>query len=267
MLYSISNIAWSKENDEEMYKFMECEGFHGIEIAPTRIISQNPYEFVEEAKCYKEYIFNKYGLSIASMQSIWYGRTENIFSEKKQRKALLEYTKKAFLFAEALECKNIVFGCPKNRNVSGMDDYKMALDFFGKLGDLAQQYDTILAIEANPTVYGTNFLTTTEDVYDFVFRLNNPGIKINYDIGTVIYNQENLENLSKYLPVINHVHISEPNLESIQFGDTQRRIIEILIQKNYQKYVSLEMRNLGDVENVKSVMKSFRFGRVTANGI
>lgn len=45
MKLSISNIAWSAEHDAAMYKFLQQEGFSGLEIAPTRIfpIKNRPF--------------------------------------------------------------------------------------------------------------------------------------------------------------------------------------------------------------------------------
>ena len=41
---SISNIAWHKEDDEAVYTAMQQAGFTGLELAPTRIFSETPYE-------------------------------------------------------------------------------------------------------------------------------------------------------------------------------------------------------------------------------
>ena len=43
MKLSISNIAWSNEYDEEIFKYLYELGYDGLEIAPTRIISEKPY--------------------------------------------------------------------------------------------------------------------------------------------------------------------------------------------------------------------------------
>ena len=48
MKYSISNIAWSKEYDNEMYAFLKQQGIEGLEIAPTRIFDK-PYDNLELA--------------------------------------------------------------------------------------------------------------------------------------------------------------------------------------------------------------------------
>ena len=41
---AISNIAWQKDEDETVYAAMQQAGFTGLELAPTRIFSEAPYE-------------------------------------------------------------------------------------------------------------------------------------------------------------------------------------------------------------------------------
>ena len=115
MKLSISNIAWDKKYDEDMYEYLALSGFEGIEIAPTRIIENNPYDNLDKAREFKSLMDNK-GLEISSMQSIWFGRDERIFYTEKERKDLLNYTEKAIDFASIIRCKNLVFGSPKNRS-------------------------------------------------------------------------------------------------------------------------------------------------------
>ena len=79
MKLSISNIAWLTEDDEQIYAFLKEQGFIGIEIAPTRIFPQDPYDNLEKAQDFAINLKQNYNLNISSMQSIWYGRTEKIF--------------------------------------------------------------------------------------------------------------------------------------------------------------------------------------------
>ena len=130
MKLSISNIAWDTLNDEKIYSMMEKYGFKGLEIAPTKVMGENPYEKLEEAKIWKEEIKKKYNLEISSMQSIWFGKTENLFDSKKEEKVLMDYTKKAIDFANVIECKNLVFGSPKNRNINEGKSSKNEKEFF-----------------------------------------------------------------------------------------------------------------------------------------
>ena len=74
MKLSVSNIAWSSENDASMYNALKDIGFNGLEIAPTRIFVDAPYDNITAAAEWSRNIYKNYGLSISSMQSIWYGR-------------------------------------------------------------------------------------------------------------------------------------------------------------------------------------------------
>ncbi len=267
MKLSISNIAWGMEQDEAMYVFLQQHKVDGIEIAPTRIFPDNPYEQISQAKEFRKMLWEQYGLEISSMQSIWFGRNEKIFEDASQRECLLEYTKRAFAFAHALECKNLVFGCPKNRNVNSPDDKAIAIDFFAQLGECAIQENTVLALEANPPIYNTNFMNNTKQAYEIVQKVASPGIQINYDLGTVVCNQENVEELNEMLPVVNHIHISEPYLAEISYGKLHTQLIQLLQKQNYEKYISIEMKNLEDLTKVQNSIIELQKRLGVTNGI
>ena len=253
---AISNIAWDKSNDENIYEFLKQNNIKGLEIAPTRIFEQNPYDRLEEAKVYANVLKEKYSLDIISMQSIWYGKTQNIFENEDNAEELIEYTKKTIYFANAVKCTNLVFGCPKNRNMSDYGkDYPKAIDFFKEIGKYALDNKVIISVEPNPVIYNTNFLNYTEQAIKFVKEINLDSIKVNYDLGTVIYNKENLKILEDNIQYINHIHISEPNLELIQIRERHKELISILKNSNYQKYVSIEMKNSNNIDNVKKIIK------------
>ncbi len=255
MKLSISNIAWSKEQDCELYNIISQKGFNGIEIAPTRIFEENPYEDIEKAKKFAKELYEKYHLEISSMQSIWFGKQEKIFRTLEERKILLKYTKKAIDFAEAINCKNLVFGCPKNRVVFNLEkDYQTAIDFFKEIGEYAHRKNTCIAIEPNPTIYNTNFITKTQEAIKIVKEINSDGIKVNLDLGTMIENKEDLSILKNNIDLINHVHISEPNLEIIKTRELHLELIKLLKEEKYNKYVSIEMRNGNTIENIEKVL-------------
>ena len=78
-----------------------------MEIAPTRIFPEDPYENLSKVSDWYEGMRDRF--VIPSMQSIWFGRSEKIFGTEEEREILLNYTKKAIDFAERIECKNLVF--------------------------------------------------------------------------------------------------------------------------------------------------------------
>lgn len=255
MNLSISNIAWASENDDEMYVYLKEQGFEGLEIAPTRIINQTPYEYLEKAKDFAINLKQNYRLYISSMQSIWYGRDEKIFGSEEERQVLVDYTKKAINFANIIGCKNIVFGCPRNRVSGNKNDINIATLFFSELGEYAKLNNTILSMEPNPTIYNTNFVNYTSEAFEIAKVVNSDGFRVNIDLGTIIYNKENVQIIADNIELVNHIHISEPNLELIQKREIHNHLADILKQCSYQGFVSIEMGKRNNLYEVKETIK------------
>lgn len=258
MKLSISNIAWSAENDEKIYGMMKEYSFTGLEIAPTRIFPESPYEKLEEASLWHEEINKKYGFEIPSMQSIWYGRKELLFGSDEDRKILLDYTKKAIDFAAVVRCGNLVFGCPKNRNIPEGGSSKEGVSFFCELGEYAASKGTCIGIEANPVIYGTNYITGTKEAIDLVREVNSKGIGLNVDVGTMVHNNEGADVLKGNVSLISHVHISEPGLKPIERRDLHEEILKILAEEGYDRYVSIEMGRTEDTGIVREKLEYLR---------
>ncbi len=241
MKLSISNIGWAAELDEEVYTLLKENAYDGLEIAPTRIIPIAPYDNVNEIKKWADELRKKYGFVIPSMQSIWYGRQESIFGSAEERNLLIEYTKKAIDFAAAVGCGNLVFGCPRNRNMPDGNDDSLAVEFFKLIGDYAAEKGTVIGMEANPSIYNTNYINSTEQALELIKRVNSGGFKLNLDVGTMIYNEEDLKTLIGKVGLINHVHISEPYLKPICERVLHEELIDILGREGYKGFVSIEM--------------------------
>ncbi|WP_160683815.1 sugar phosphate isomerase/epimerase family protein [Clostridium sp. C2-6-12] len=255
MRLSISNIAWTSENDCEMYDYIKNIGFEGIEIAPTRIFQNEPYNNLEMAKKYAIQLKQNYGLAISSMQSIWYGRTEKIFGSNEERKVLANYTRKAIDFASSMNCKNVVFGCPKNRISENANDMEIAISFFKELGEYAKEKKTVISMEPNPVIYNTNFINYTSEAFQISRIVNSDSFKVNIDLGTVIYNNEAISMISDNIDLVNHVHISEPNLALIEKRKLHVELANILRQVKYDKFVSIEMGKRENLDEIKQTIK------------
>lgn len=253
MKLAASNIAWGAEQDGEMLELLRTLGFCGLEIAPTRVFPEAPYDKLVQARDYAGKLHEQYGLRVASMQSILFGVGQNLFAAREERAFLLDYLRKAIDFAQALGCANLVFGCPKNRNMAmpgqpGQRD--IALGFFTELAEYAAARGTVIAMEPNPVIYGTNFLNTTEEAFAFVREVNHAGCKVNIDTGTMIYNGEDAALLEANAAWVHHIHISEPNLAPIE----RRALHEALFELPCSGYVSLEMKRPDHIETVKEAL-------------
>ncbi len=256
MKLSISNIAWEANNDLGMYSYLNKRGYTGLEIAPTRIHPDNPYHHLVEAKGWALFLKERYLLEISSMQSIWYGHVENLFTSKEGRNVLLDYTKKAIDFAEVIGCKNLVFGNPRNRDTGDLiNDLPIAIRFFREIGDYATEHHTTIALEPNPLIYNTRFMNLTREAVEVADRVSSPGIKVNIDLGTMICNGEDLEYLKQISEFINHVHISEPGLIPIVRREMHKSLFKVLKEINYENYISIEMKRTGDLGIVQATVE------------
>lgn len=258
MNLSISNIAWENNKNEEVYNLMLENGFSGLEIAPTKIFPEAPYDKLLQAKEWALNLKKTYGFEVPSMQSIWFGRNERIFFNQEERQILIDYTKKAIDFASEIGCKNLVFGCPKNRNIEKKSDIEIAIDFFRELGNYAYSKNTVIGMEANPAIYNTNFINDTKSALDLVGKVNSKGFLLNLDFGTMLNNEEKLEILKENVHLINHVHISEPYLAKIEKRGEHKKLIEILKSKNYDKFISIEMKQQDTIEDIKQALEYLR---------
>lgn len=262
MKLAISNIAWNETNDTEMYSMLNNFGFKGIEIAPTRILPQKPYQHLAEIKKFAAELQQKYKLSVPSIQSIWHGRTENIFKSAAERQILLDYTKAAIDFASSVGAKNIVFGCPRNRNVdiafnlAKTEIEKIAVDFFSELGAYAAAKGTVIGMEANPAIYNTNFINTTAEAIELIKIINSDGFRLNLDVGTMLANNENLSVLKNNVALISHIHISEPWLKAIKPRKIHHELYLLLTKEKYNNFISIE---IGRTENLAELEQAIRY--------
>lgn len=262
MKLALCNIAWLPEEDEQVYRWMKQYGFSGVEIAPTRIVGTLPYERLKAAKIWQEEQISSYGFSIPSMQSIWYGKSEGIFGSDEARKFLLQYSQRALLFAKTVYCPHLVFGCPKNRVIpAGMTCEtveKLAVNFFRELGESANTHNIVIGMEANPQIYGTNFINTTLEAFKLVQKVDSIGFRINLDVGTMIQNEECPDYLCGKVKTISHVHISEPHLAPIRQRGIHQDLAQCLKEEGYKGFISIEMARPESLSELEEAMHYVR---------
>lgn len=246
MKLAVSNIAWKPEQSEEAYKLMLHYGFTGLEVAPPAIVGDSPYDKIDEAKTWYKHLCNTYGFAVPSMQSIWYQRTENLFNSEEERNILLDYTYKAILWAESINCRNLVLGCPRNRLIPDGINPDIANEVLFKASEFAFLHNTTLSIEANPAIYNTNYINTTKEALELVKEINSEGFRVNLDIGTMVQNSESVILLENNIKYINHIHISEPRLIPVQKRELHIYLNDLLKSEGYDKFISVEMAKTSD---------------------
>lgn len=265
MKLSVSNIAWDGREDEKVYGLMKKYGYTGLEIAPTRIFPEEPYEKTKSAAVWADGIKRSYGFEICSMQSIWYGRQERLFGSGDEWESLAAYTEKAIDFAHASGCRNLVFGSPKNRALpENADDHMLqrGIDFFRRVGAYAADRGAVIGMEANPPIYNTNYINTTDEALKLIKETASDGFGLNLDTGTMIQNNESVRLLEGNVEFISHVHVSEPHLALIDKSAARRafhsELAAFLRENDYNGYVSIEMAKNDEISAVSETLDYVR---------
>ena len=212
---SISNIAWDVKDDLKVADILNKHDVKYIDLAPSKYFNNFKEATITEIEQVKK-AWKKRGISIYGMQSLMFGTKDlNLFADNLVQSIMLDHLSSVCRIGQLLDARYLVFGSPKNRDCSVVEEDKresIALDFFYRLGETAKHYNVIICLEPNPTLYGANFLTTTKDTYDFVFKLNHPYIRMQLDTGTMLVNCENATIVNQVQSMIGHVHLSQKHL-------------------------------------------------------
>ena len=258
MKLSISNIAWDKDQNEDVFNLIKQYKFSGIEIAPTKVFKNPKKATFDELDLFKQFV-SKHQLIMPAMQSLLYGMPHlNIFSKYPET---VSYLKRMIDVANILEIRVLVFGSPKNRylsNMSSKDGYNKAVSFFEEVADHASKNNVVFCIEPNSKEYDCNFINTTLEGIQIVKDVNSSGFGLHLDSAVMSLNKEDMQNsISKAIPYMTHFHVSEPFLEPIINKKVDhKKIFKILKNNNYNRWVSIEMKKTesNNLDSIKSCL-------------
>ena len=109
-----------------------------------------------------------------------------------------------------------MFGSPANRNRAGLTDaeaWARALEFFGRLAEVAADAGVTICLEGVHPHYGANFMTDTASSLRMARALNHPSVGIVLDTAVVQLNGEDIEVLlAEGAAWVRHIHASEKDL-------------------------------------------------------
>lgn len=246
MRLAISNIAWDIPEDLAVAKLMGKFGVDAIDVAPGKY-------FPDPAKAKDEDIADvrrwwaDHGIEITGMQALLFGTIGlNVFGEDNSQQAMLDHLRAVCRIGAGLGATRLVFGSPKNRDRSGLNDaqaLEQAVSFFRRLGDAAQEHGVIVCLEPNPTRYGANFMTTSAETAHVVAAVGHGAIRMQFDTGALTINGESPEAvLENSAGLIGHVHASEPDLVPLGDGGTDHQLMHKALQHHLPDHVvSIEM--------------------------
>ena len=231
-------------------------GVREIEVAPNKHFS--PFYEDKPLSYFKQ--FQREG--IYSFQSLFYPHKWKLDEDFERIEAHL---RKLVDIAELLGAKVLVFGSPKLRSVPN------ASLLFAHMMRFIDTYignrDVTIAIEPNAEEYKCEFLTTSDQVHEFLETKLSECRKIGMmlDVGCMTLQGENvMDKLEKYADRLAHVHFSAPHLKSLASTNIPFAFLCCLLQKNgYSGKITIEMLNVEPVEiedSIHRVVKDPSFG-------
>lgn len=223
MKLGISNIAWDPPLDDEVSRVLTSFGLRTVDIAPSKYFDLRKSPQNSEVFAVRK-AWEARGLHVWGMQSLMFGSALNVFGTPDEQTEMLDWLNRVCVIGGLLGASYLVFGSPKNRDISVLLDKEnqaVASAFFSRLGDIAVQREVTICVEPTPPEYGANFITTSQEAIDFVTRLGHPGIRAQFDTGALILAaEEPIHVTTEFSALIGHVHISAPHLSPIHRGAT-----------------------------------------------
>ncbi len=263
---AVSSIAWDADEDEAVAALLRNAGFGGIELAPTTRWAAPLDAPPAEVAAYRAW-WESRGFKIVAMQSLLYGRDDLLlFGTDVQRQALVDYLGGMAGLAAALGVPVLVFGSPKNRQRGEMpveEALEIAVDFFRRVGTLAEANNVRFCIEPNPPDYHCDFITTTAEAVALVERVNRRGIAVQGDIGAITMVGDSvgpaIRGAAKHIA---HFHASEPELIETGTGTADHpAAARALAEIGYQGWISIEMKKATTGSRLESITRAIRLVR------
>jgi D-psicose/D-tagatose/L-ribulose 3-epimerase len=251
MRLSISNIAWRPEEDLSVAALLAKHDVDAIDVAPGKYFKDFATTSSQDITDVRRW-WRVRGIEIVGMQALLFGTQGlNLFGEPAVRERMLAYLAHVCRIAHGLDARFLVFGSPRNRDRSGLDDHQtadIAKDFFRRLGDIAADQDTVICLEPNPPLYGGNFMTDAAATAEVVRAVNHPAIRMQLDVGALSLNGESAAAvLARDADLVAHVHASEPELGVLGDHGTDHGPVASAIRKFCpNKIVTIEMREDAD---------------------
>ena len=246
MRLAISNIAWDTTEDDAIATLLAHFAIDAIDVAPGKYFPEPALATDEDIALIKNW-WSEHGIEITGMQALLFGTTGlNIFGLPEVQEAMLQHFTALCRIGAGLGAQRLVFGSPKNRDRSGLNDLEtmqVAVSFFRRLGDIAQSYGVLVCLEPNPTCYGANFMTTSAETAQVVRQVAHPAIRMQLDTGAITINGEDpAAVLQNCRSLIGHIHASEPNLLPLGDGGTEHaKVVDTLKQYLPNYLVTIEM--------------------------
>ena len=181
MRLGLTNLAWDPSRDEAVAGLLARLGMDAIDVAPSKYFADVAAVREAEVRRVRDWWADR-GIEITGMQSLLYGTQGlNLFGPLDVQQRMLAYLAAVCRVGAWLGATRLVFGSPANRNRAGLTDaeaWARALEFFGRLAEVAADAGVTICLEGVHPHYGANFMTDTASSLRMAQALNHPSVGI-----------------------------------------------------------------------------------------
>ena len=222
---------------------MHRYGIKKVEIAPTRYFN---WEDTESTILSNTNHITKEGIEFYSMQSLFNGIDVNLFDNQQ---GFIDHFFRVIDIASLLGVKRLVYGSPLTRKIENISQEGKFIEIFNVIADRIKNTDMAICIEPNSKKYGCNYLYDLSSSSDITRKINRPNIRLNFDSGNAIMENDDESTIYKNMDIISHAHISNPFLKEINTL-SYKKIFKLLVD---HVVINIEMKEI-EFESISKVL-------------
>lgn len=191
-------------------------------------------------------------------------RTLKLFVENNDEAKIKQKIIEVVELAKLAGVKVITFGVGKCREIVNPINKKEFVDFLTFIDKLLQGTEIVLGIEPL-CKQETNFINTIKEAMEIIKFGSFKHIGITLDIYHFRQENDNFQDIKRYIKYIVHVHLSDKNRDYIyEFDDYLKKFLNTLKINGYNRHFSLELdwkKQFTIDKNFVKKFKEFYYGK------
>ncbi len=242
---SMRDLAWT-----EQCRIVSDAGYKGIEVAAFTLVEEGVGELSSGRRREMVRVMNDSGLECAGLHWLLAPPPKGLHfttADSAVRARTVDYLKQLIDFCGDLGGEAMIFGSPKQRNITGTDKAG-AMEYFAEgmraVADYAKGRKVQILIEPLDHTQ-TDVINTTAEAMEIVRQIDHPYIQTMFDFhNTVDETDDFVTLLETYREYIHHVHVMEMDGKYLGTGNGVNDYVaafQYLKDIGYDKWVSLEV--------------------------
>jgi sugar phosphate isomerase/epimerase len=246
MKIGLSELAW--DNTIDLNKLLVELVIYDISFVELIIPKHIDWDLVETTRL-KDFLntLNRFNINIESTQSVLFNSKVKSISDNS---LFIDHMNTVFDICKKFSIKKIVLGAPSLRQNCDIEELVSA---FKQLDLKLNNTDRVLLLEPNSRHYNGDYFFTVDEIVSFIKKNNFKNIKTMIDTHNIILeNQSPSEIFTTYYDYIDHIHVSEINLDSFKPSNDHYELANKLKEFNYKGLVIYECKKSNTlIEDIK----------------